>query len=41
MGGTEHCQPIKIMFGNNIYKPKYEIWCESEDPCAPDPSIPI
>ena len=24
-----------------VYKPKYEIWCKLDVPCAQDPSIPI
>ena len=24
-----------------VYKPKYQIWCESHVPCAQDPSLPI
>ena len=23
-----------------VYKPKYQIWCESDVPCGQDPSIP-
>ena len=24
-----------------VYKPKYQIWCASDVPCAQDPSLPI
>ena len=24
-----------------IYKPKYQIWCEADVPCAQDPSLPV
>ena len=24
-----------------VYKPKYQIWCNSDVPCAQDPSLPI
>ena len=24
-----------------VYKPKYHIWCDSDVPCAQDPSLPI
>ena len=24
-----------------VHKPKYQIWCESDVPCAQDPSLPI
>ena len=24
-----------------VYKPKYQIWCESDVPCTQDPSLPI
>ena len=24
-----------------VYKPKYQIWCESDVPCSQDPSLPI
>ena len=23
------------------YNPKYQIWCESDVPCAQDPTIPV
>ena len=35
MGGTGPCS-LEL-----VYKPKYQIWCESDVPCAQDPSLPI
>ena len=43
MGGTGPYGPMTIIFGylELVYKPKCQIWCESDVPCAQDPSLPI
>ena len=45
MGGTGPCVPMRIIFWECylklVYKPEYQIWYESDVPCAQAPSLQI